>query len=173
MRDTITQGSSSTKQWRIQGRGPGDPAPRLILDQNEARRAEKHFFEPALPPLSEGLDDRPPSPPLYLKVWIRLRNGCLEEGDYALRQLSFKFPEFFISATVKILVILYNVHIRGIRRIFNVEVFEWKPMGLKRVHAPNLSQAISCKSILTYMKDGKPSGYFLQHPIWEGSARKG
>ena len=115
----------------------------------------------------------PPSPPLYLKVWIRLRNGCLEEGDYALRQLSFKFPEFFISATVKILVILYNVHIRGIRRIFNVEVFEWKPMGLKRVHAPNLSQAISCKSILTYMKDGKPSGYFLQHPIWEGSARKG
>ena len=63
MRDTITQGSSSTKQWRIQGRGPGDPAPRLILDQNEARRAEKHFFEPALPPLSEGLDDRPPLPP--------------------------------------------------------------------------------------------------------------
>ena len=99
------------------------------------------------------------APPPYLKVWIRLRNGCLEEGDYALRQLSFKFSEFFISATVKIPVILYNVHIREIRRIFNVEVCERKPMGLKRVHAPNLSQAISCKSILTYtLKMESPPG---------------
>ena len=30
-------------QWRIQGRGPGGPAPLpLLLDQTEARRAEKN-----------------------------------------------------------------------------------------------------------------------------------
>ena len=51
------------------GEGPGEPAPTpLFLDQNEARRAEKKFLETA-PPLSQGLDDRPPSPP-YLKAWI-------------------------------------------------------------------------------------------------------
>ena len=44
----------SPKQWRIQGRG----AP-LVLDQTEARGAEKMFLESS-PPLSKGLDDRPP-----------------------------------------------------------------------------------------------------------------
>ena len=39
-------------QWRIQGRGPGDPPLPLSLDQTEARRAEKMFLE-----------DRPPPPP--------------------------------------------------------------------------------------------------------------
>ena len=42
----------------------------LFLDQTEARRVEKNFFETAAP-LSQGLDDRPPHFP-YLKVWIRL-----------------------------------------------------------------------------------------------------
>ena len=55
-------------QWRIQGRGPGVPAP-LLLDQNEARRAEKHVFLRPTLPLSQGLDDPPPPP--YLKVWVR------------------------------------------------------------------------------------------------------
>ena len=66
--------------------GPGGPAP-PVLDQNEARRPEKIFFETAPPPLSQGLDDCAPlsqglddHPPLsqglddcappYLKVWI-------------------------------------------------------------------------------------------------------
>ena len=51
------------------GEGPG--APPLLIDQTEARRAEKNFF-----------GDRPPSPylrvwmdafprPSYLKVWIK------------------------------------------------------------------------------------------------------
>ena len=44
------------KQWRIQGRGPGSP---LFSDQTEARRADKIFFGDR-PPLSKGLDDRPP-----------------------------------------------------------------------------------------------------------------
>ena len=60
--------------WRIQGRDPGVLAP-LLLDQNEARRAEKHVFLRPTLPLSQGLDDRPPPmtapPPSYLKVWIR------------------------------------------------------------------------------------------------------
>ena len=46
-------------------RGGGLP---LFLDQNEARRAEKNFFEACPHPLSQGLDDRA-SP--YVKVWIR------------------------------------------------------------------------------------------------------
>ena len=41
---------------------PGEGPP-LFLDQNEARRAEKKIFEAGhLPPLSQGLDDRPPPP---------------------------------------------------------------------------------------------------------------
>ena len=45
-----------TKQWRIQGRGPGGPDPPLFLDQNEARRPEK-WLPPSPPPsLCEGLD---------------------------------------------------------------------------------------------------------------------
>ena len=41
------------------------PAP-LILDQAEARRAEKHFLETGLPPLSQGLGDRAPLLPLLI-----------------------------------------------------------------------------------------------------------
>ena len=40
-------------QWRIQGRGRGPrPLPLLILDQMEARRAEKIVFWRPGPPLS-------------------------------------------------------------------------------------------------------------------------
>ena len=45
-------------------RGGGPP---LFLDQTRARRPKKMCWETA-PPLSKGLDDRPPP---YLKVWIR------------------------------------------------------------------------------------------------------
>ena len=45
--------------WRIQGRGPGVLAP-LLLDQNEARSAEKHVFLRPTLPLSQGLDGPPP-----------------------------------------------------------------------------------------------------------------
>ena len=40
------------------GEGPGGPAPPLpiFLDQNEAQRAKKDFFETEAPLLSEGLD---------------------------------------------------------------------------------------------------------------------
>ena len=66
----ITKGKM---QWQIQGRGPGGGAPPspLFLDQTEARRAGKFFFFSPGPPLSQGLDDRPPPQPPYLKVWIR------------------------------------------------------------------------------------------------------
>ena len=39
--------SSAAYYWRIQGRGPRFPL--LLLDQTEARRAEKRFLETALP----------------------------------------------------------------------------------------------------------------------------
>ena len=47
-------------KWRIQGRGPGGPAPPLFLDQTEARRAEKFFWETGPPSLCQGLDYRAP-----------------------------------------------------------------------------------------------------------------
>ena len=49
------------------GEEHGGAGPPLFLDQNEARRAEKIFFEACPHPLSQGLDDRA-SP--YVKVWI-------------------------------------------------------------------------------------------------------
>ena len=42
--------SLSFIQWRIQGRGPGDRPPPLILDQTKARRVEKNFLETCPPP---------------------------------------------------------------------------------------------------------------------------
>ena len=51
-------------QWWIQERGPA-PSP-LILDQNEARMAEKFFWEIApLRHLSQGLDSELFSTPLF------------------------------------------------------------------------------------------------------------
>ena len=50
-------------QWRIQGRGPGGPPFPLFLEQNEARRAEKIFFEDRPSPLPQSLDAPPPPPP--------------------------------------------------------------------------------------------------------------
>ena len=65
-------------QWRIQGRGPGYPAPGLpvFLRQAEARRAEKNFCETEPPPFSQGPDDRT-LPPL---IW---RSGSATK-DYRL-----------------------------------------------------------------------------------------
>ena len=42
------------------GGAPGGPAPLLFFVQNEARRAEKIFWETSPPCLSQALDDRPP-----------------------------------------------------------------------------------------------------------------
>ena len=51
-------------QWRIQGRGPGDPPP-LFLDQTETRRAEKKFVsETGPPPTYRRVWMIPPTPPL-------------------------------------------------------------------------------------------------------------
>ena len=42
------------------GEGPGGAQPRLFLDQNEARKAEKKFLGGHPPPLYQSLDDRAP-----------------------------------------------------------------------------------------------------------------
>ena len=54
------------ERWRIQGRGPGSPA-LLILDQNEAQRAENNFFF-RVPPYIRVWMTAPSLPPPYLKV---------------------------------------------------------------------------------------------------------
>ena len=48
--------------------GAGGPGLPLFLDQIEARRAEKIFFETGLPPYLRVWMTPPPP---YLKVWIR------------------------------------------------------------------------------------------------------
>ena len=50
--------SSSTVQWRIQGRSS---PPTLSLNQTEAQKSIKFFLE-IKPPLSQGLDDQAPPP---------------------------------------------------------------------------------------------------------------
>ena len=60
-------------QWRIQGRGPGNPVPpplTPILRPNWGPKVRKKIFRDRACPLSQGLDDRPPSSPPYPKVWI-------------------------------------------------------------------------------------------------------
>ena len=52
---------------------PSESPPPLFLDQNEARVQEKKILRERAFPLSQGLDDRPPSP--YLKVWIHYKGG--------------------------------------------------------------------------------------------------
>ena len=61
------QVSTSIIQWRIQGRGPGGPAPPLALVYTEAWRAQKFFLRPPPPPLSlsEGMD-----PPLLFFICL-------------------------------------------------------------------------------------------------------
>ena len=58
-------GTMVAVKWRIQGRGPGGPPFPLFLEQNEARRAEKIFFEDRPSPLPPSLVAPPPphSPP--------------------------------------------------------------------------------------------------------------
>lgn len=51
LKQDLKQRHSEKDQWRIQARGPGNPAPPLFLDQSEAWRAEKKFWTlPPLPP---------------------------------------------------------------------------------------------------------------------------
>ena len=71
----------SPKQWRIQGRG----AP-LVLDQTEARGAEKMFLESS-PLLSKGLDDRPaPIKPKLLYESVPIFKLCnLYHGENSTR----------------------------------------------------------------------------------------
>ena len=66
---------STFLQWRIQGRGQeGPPSARprplsFILRPSWGPKGRKNFFlRPASTPLSQGLDDRPPSPPHTRKV---------------------------------------------------------------------------------------------------------
>ena len=64
--DIHSHSADQQVQWRIQQRGPGSPASRLFLDQTEARRAEKFFWD--YPPyLRVWMTPLPP----YRKVWIR------------------------------------------------------------------------------------------------------
>ena len=60
------------------GGSRGGPLPHLVLDQTEARRAEKIVYGDRPRLLSQGLD---PASPRYLKVWIHhwLTN---ENGDF-------------------------------------------------------------------------------------------
>jgi len=56
------------------GVGEARAQPPLFLDETEARRAEKTFFETGAPlPLSLGLNDRASSPPLSEGLDLKYR----------------------------------------------------------------------------------------------------
>ena len=54
------------------GGGCGD-APLIFRPNWGPKGRKRHFFCDRTSPLSQGLDDRPPSQPPYLKFWIRHR----------------------------------------------------------------------------------------------------
>ena len=71
-------------------------APPLFLDQTEARRAEKNFFETTPPPLSQGLDDRVPplsGPPLQAIMVEQLVKFCFLKAWCWFLLLFFFFSE--------------------------------------------------------------------------------
>ena len=62
---------NSKKPVADPGEGPGGPAPPYFSTKMRPEGPNKIFWGTGPPPLSEGLDDRPPHPPSYLKIWIR------------------------------------------------------------------------------------------------------
>ena len=64
---TVASRTSPTQksQWWIQGRGPGGPVPPLICRQNWNPKSRKKIFWDRAS-LSQGLDDRSPSPLLFV-----------------------------------------------------------------------------------------------------------
>ena len=90
-------------QWRIQGRGPGGPTPpphtrpHLLLDQTEARKAEKKIFKTAPLLLWSGW---PTPPPLIWRsgsaTGLYLRSSCkLTEVELCLLRVTFRTLEVF------------------------------------------------------------------------------
>ena len=74
--------------------------PPFIFGQNGRPKGRKNFFGRPLPPLSKGLNDRPP-PPAYLKDWIRhwrhyLFLSTLQEE---IKNISCFFPSFFVLSS--------------------------------------------------------------------------
>ena len=63
---SVYQSWQWSHQWRIKGRGPGarGPGSRLIFRPKWGPKNWKKFFFGDRPPLSQGLDDRPPPHPL-------------------------------------------------------------------------------------------------------------
>ena len=72
---TISLNFLSTLQWQRQGRawGPPPPPPPLVLDQTEARRAEKIWGETSPPAV-------PPPPPLSSYLRGSMTASTLSQG---------------------------------------------------------------------------------------------
>ena len=93
-------GKLSVQQWRIQGRGAEGPAFPLLIEQSEARRAEKNFFEtapPRPPTLSEGLD--PLLNNLQYSSWKV--PSCTNEHNKCIKMLPAKHGMLFIQMTTR------------------------------------------------------------------------
>ena len=79
--------------------------PRLCLDETETRRAEKNFLGDRASPLSQGLDDRPPTPPptLYecLDPPLHGKLCCDHEMNDQIKENQCKLNLISLSVLIK------------------------------------------------------------------------
>ena len=77
-------------QWGIQGRGPGARVPPFFLDQTEARRVGKKFFETGPPPyLRVWMTAAPASQYIHHCYWIAFRAHMKENLPGGLLRFIF------------------------------------------------------------------------------------
>lgn len=108
------------------GEGPAGPGPPLIFNQNEPKRAEKHFSETASPPLSQDLDDRPRHPPHLSslvnvgKITLNARRKSRRNRILARARQRFEIARSFSLYSQNLKV--YPVRASAVVEIFSLSV---------------------------------------------------
>ena len=134
-------------QWRLHGRGPGDPGSPLFLDQNEARRAEKKCFEAAAPPM--------------LISSSAIRNqfifGQIKGSNVLLDDLLGPWKQHFLFPNTEIMLIIEDETFVKIWAVYK-QFYDWRLISVCRIlpWCP-LHIAISVNVPLGHQRDRKKS----------------